>query len=346
MTTTVLLVQVMHALKPENLDLYEVVPGSADHVRLLREMQATAVLRAALPPHPNVLPLLAVTVAPDGTISGLIEERMAVYDLRQRIVSELAEHGSVDGVTVFSWLADMAAAVQHLHSCPSGPVLHRDVFLSTLHVRRDVCADGREEERVVLGDFGECKQLTASAPRAMTPTGRPVVVAPEMLNHLGTGYDCSSDVYSWGRTVLLLALLALPGPEGEAPLHEGDVYDSVTFGNEARAEARASRAVGSLGAFRPSFAVLVQRCCRQNPGERPTMAEVSAAASVVRVQCFGACCHRHCSPRACWIRAVRDLWHLHLTDCGVAPAEAGVDHRGAARQRSFLSTANPTWKPK
>ena len=197
---------------------------------------------------------------------------------------------------------DLAMAVSYLHSLDP-PVLHRDVrspnvFLASLDAEHDVMAK--------LGDFGCAQQMSGEMTQAL-PTFQ--WMAPEVL--VGTSYDLSADVYSFGMVLYELLMCKIPfaefdefftqtvNQEGETVMlwKEMAVRDAIRnglrpkvtgeWGGEDSKLVDLMRKCWGKPAERPSFVLLAHTLAtgtrfegRLNiPTHDPTTASISSASS-------------------------------------------------------------------
>ena len=185
--------------------------------------------------------------------------------------------------------ANLAAALDHLHSVCHPPMLHRDV--KPLNIcfpanafEADLESDALDTSAGVpttaldsglrLIDVGEA---ALSAVPIVDYVGTPVITPPEMF--LGEPHHSAADVWGFG-IVLLWCLLLEPsnvGPMGSMSMPEWEAC--VT------ASPHASLAVFEepTGGGRPwpaalePFAALARRCLARSPAERPTAREAEAS---------------------------------------------------------------------
>lgn len=179
----------------------------------LLSMEVYAMQRCA--GHPNIVELLAAfdlgpdSVNPDGEWH-LVMELAAGGELFARLV----EHGAYSEKVAAQVIAQVAAAVYHMHSCG---VCHRDIKPENV-----VLMSGDEEPIIKLIDFGaavvlEEDEQVISGGRVGTWT----YWAPEQANE-ATPYDTAVDMWSVG--VLLYIMLSgrhpfeRPGADADATL--------------------------------------------------------------------------------------------------------------------------------
>ncbi|MBX3269754.1 MAG: protein kinase [Sandaracinaceae bacterium] len=226
---------------------------AAGEARVLREAQAAARVR-----HPNVVDVIDVGIADDGTFY-LVMDRLRGEDLGR----VLARHGRLGAAETVAIVAPLLDALATLHRAA---VVHRDVKPSNVFL-------SREGDRVVpkLLDFGIARledgpAVTHGAP----PIGTPQFAAPEQLR--GAPVDARSDLWS-------VAALAYACLEGEAPFEA-----PTAAATSARALTEPPPVLAAdpprLGA---AVAAVLSRGLARDPSERPASAlafraELAAAA--------------------------------------------------------------------
>ena len=147
--------------------------------RLETEVAICAKLR-----HPNICHYIG-TGARDGLLMICLEYASG-GTLSDRIDRALAANSHFPVGTVTSWIAQIATAVDYMHS---KRVLHRDLSAP------NVFLSGHDDIKV--GDFGLSKSTGNSVTvRGKTICGTPNYFSPEMVN--GEPYGVASDVWSVG----------------------------------------------------------------------------------------------------------------------------------------------------
>ena len=153
--------------------------SAADMRRLETEVAICAKLR-----HPNICHYIG-TGARDGLLMICLEYASG-GTLSDRIDRALAANSHFPVGTVTSWIAQIATAVDYMHS---KRVLHRDLSAP------NVFLSGHDDIKV--GDFGLSKSTGNSVTvRGKTICGTPNYFSPEMVN--GEPYGVASDVWSVG----------------------------------------------------------------------------------------------------------------------------------------------------
>eukprot|EP00727_Mastigamoeba_balamuthi_P012822 m51a1_g8162 putative polo family protein kinase (671) ;mRNA; f:69761-72335 len=143
------------------------------------------------------------------------------------------------------WLAQVIAAVQHMHS---HLVIHRDLKLGNLFVH---------DMELRIGDFGLAAKLDDPHERKRTLCGTPNYIAPEVLDS-GTGHSFEVDVWSIG--VIMYTMLV-----GKPPFETTDVQETYK---------RIKSLTYTFPADRPVSApaqALIRTILASNPDDRPSL---------------------------------------------------------------------------
>lgn len=161
------------------------------------------------------------------------------------LAAHIAEKGRFAEEDARIYLAELILALDHLHS---KNILYRD--LKPENVLLDT------QGHIRLADFGLAKSM---GPRSAATTfcGSPAYLAPETLDHSGTGKP--ADVYSLG--VLMYEMTT-----GETPFFSYNMAEM--FRNIA------TQQVEMPNSLSPLLRNLLQRLLAHNPAARPTLAEV------------------------------------------------------------------------
>lgn len=192
--------------------------------------------------HPNII-----------KIQDVFEENNTAYYVMEYIDGEsleqtVSKHGPLSGETAFSYIRQIASALNYMHTTPH--LLHLDVKPANIMVRN-------EDSCPILIDFGLSKaytdsgEQTSTTPHGMSPGYSPM----EQYNLNGVSdFTPQTDVYSLGATFYKLVT-------GDAPL---------------AAPARVERPELSFPpTLNKSLADLITRCMKTVKRERPsTMAAV------------------------------------------------------------------------
>ena len=271
-------------VQPEELSMHELI-GSGGFAEVFRatwtdraagsEMQVAAKQPRSLPreahglhsfcrecalmqrlKHPNVLPLLGVTVSPSGTVAVL-----TAYMPRGSVFGMLHPRNGrgtpLPRVLAMRMLADCARGVGYLHGC-SPPIIHRDLKSQNLLVGADYS--------VKVADFGlsrECLQ-----PGAMTRVGSVQWAAPEVL--LGKSYSHKCDLWSFG-VVCWEVLTARVPFDGMAPTTVATkvAMEGLRLPVPPQAPMRLLR--------------LIARCWSEDPEQRPSFEAVVTELGAIEV---------------------------------------------------------------
>ena len=163
--------------------------GTKDFTRLVREIALMRTLS-----HPNVLPLLGISVA-SGALSLVLElmPRGSIYDWLHHECRGVAPPPPI----AVRLLLDTAAGLAHLHS-RSPRIAHRDVKTLNLLLAAD--------HTVKVADFGLSREFART--QSMSRVGTIQYVAPEVL--LGQPYSHKCDVWSFGIVVWELCTALIP----------------------------------------------------------------------------------------------------------------------------------------
>lgn len=140
--------------------------------------------------HPNVIPLLGVSIAPHGGQLSVITELMPRGSVFQLLHPMGGGRPGVSGVPLprvlaMRMLGDCARGMGYLHSM-SPPIIHRDLKSQNLLVASDYS--------VRVADFGLSRECLQAG--AMTRVGSVQWAAPEVL--LGKEYSHLCDLWSFG----------------------------------------------------------------------------------------------------------------------------------------------------
>jgi len=149
--------------------------------------------------HPNVLVCLDSFVSgAERPVLNIVTEYCAGGTLEARLGQVRASGDRLPEPLVFSWLVQLADALEHMHS---KRVIHRDVKTANVFLA------SAPSHLVKLGDLGVAR-LLATDSFADTCIGTPFYLSPEVVR--GEPYGRMSDVWSLG--VVLYEMLALERP--------------------------------------------------------------------------------------------------------------------------------------
>ena len=129
-------------------------------------------------------------------------------------------------------------------------IIHRDLKLGNLFLN--------DQMEIKIGDFGLATRMENESDRKRTLCGTPNYIAPEVINKKGHSYEV--DVWSLG-CILYTLLLGKP-PFETSSLK--DTYTKIRKNDYVIPENRISR----------DSVLLIQRCLKHEPYDRPTMAQI------------------------------------------------------------------------
>jgi len=211
--------------------------------------------------HPNVVRLLgASTVAPDLCLVMELASHGSLLAVLEAAEEEHEGGGVVDLAQRLEWARDVARGLSYIHS-QQPPVIHRDLKPPQILVD--------EDQRAKLADFGlaaTVEEIALDHAKFPMGIGTPEYMAPEVLR----GGPCtpSSDTFSFGVT--LFHILTGEGPywSSEEPVDARSLRTRVAERGERPRSGR-----GPLPGP-PELEQVMRDCWAQEPGERPTMAQV------------------------------------------------------------------------
>ncbi|CAO2201855.1 unnamed protein product [Urochloa humidicola] len=148
-----------------------------DEVRMLKNLS-----------HPNIVRYIG-TVREENTLNILLE-----FVPGGSIQSLLGRLGSFPEAVIKKYTKQLLHGLEYLHR---NGIIHRDIKGANILVDNKGC--------IKLADFGASKQVEklATATAAKTMKGTPYWMAPEVI--VGSGYNCSADIWSVGCTVIEMA---------------------------------------------------------------------------------------------------------------------------------------------
>lgn len=232
--------------------------GGQTEAAVMREI---AVMRG-LPPHPNIVRYIGAELCGGGVAGEQLPGNGVApaaprgvliwmeYVAGGSLLALLHEYGALTEQMAARYARQVAAGLAFLHS---HRIVHRDVKGANLLVTPD--------GTVKLADFGHARELLRTM--ADTVVGTACFMAPEVVK--GTGHDESSDVWSFGCTVVEMLLGRPPfsrfGTPWAALFH---VAGLAAFpGDELPPDAT------------PACRALLLRCLSVDPAARPSAAELS-----------------------------------------------------------------------
>ncbi|CAO2206767.1 unnamed protein product [Urochloa humidicola] len=148
-----------------------------DEVRMLKNLS-----------HPNIVRYIG-TVREENTLNILLE-----FVPGGSIQSLLGRLGSFPEAVIRKYTKQLLHGLEYLHL---NGIIHRDIKGANILVDNKGC--------IKLADFGASKQVEklATATAAKTMKGTPYWMAPEVI--VGSGHNCSADIWSVGCTVIEMA---------------------------------------------------------------------------------------------------------------------------------------------
>ncbi|CAL5012551.1 unnamed protein product [Urochloa decumbens] len=148
-----------------------------DEVRMLKNLS-----------HPNIVRYIG-TVREENTLNILLE-----FVPGGSIQSLLGRLGSFPEAVIRKYTKQLLHGLEYLHR---NGIIHRDIKGANILVDNKGC--------IKLADFGASKKVEklATATAAKTMKGTPYWMAPEVI--VGSGHNCSADIWSVGCTVIEMA---------------------------------------------------------------------------------------------------------------------------------------------
>ncbi|KAJ1268460.1 hypothetical protein BS78_07G137100 [Paspalum vaginatum] len=148
-----------------------------DEVRMLKNLS-----------HPNIVRYIG-TAREENTLNILLE-----FVPGGSIQSLLGRLGSFPEAVIRKYTKQLLHGLEYLHR---NGIIHRDIKGANILVDNKGC--------IKLADFGASKQVEklATATAAKTMKGTPYWMAPEVI--VGSGHNCSADIWSVGCTVIEMA---------------------------------------------------------------------------------------------------------------------------------------------
>ncbi|XP_062190998.1 mitogen-activated protein kinase kinase kinase NPK1-like isoform X2 [Phragmites australis] len=138
--------------------------------------------------HPNIVRYIG-TACEENTLNILLE-----FVPGGSIQSLLGRLGSFPEAVIRKYTKQLLHGLEYLHR---NGIIHRDIKGANILVDNKGC--------IKLADFGASKQVEklATATAAKTMKGTPYWMAPEVI--VGSGHNCSADIWSVGCTVIEMA---------------------------------------------------------------------------------------------------------------------------------------------
>lgn len=194
--------------------------------------------------------------------------------LRRRLDADVSCSGLTEA-EVWQCAARILAGLCDLHD---QRILHRDLKPANIFLERNSAENGDgdgivevdgsvslEGVRLLVGDLGIARTVTASQPFAETMVGTPLYIAPELFE--GEPYDEKADVYSYG--VCLYELMHGRPPWADAQNVAGIVHHVLQLDGEPEAHQ-----VPFDSTFSQRLRDLVGECLTKDPTMRPSAVEL------------------------------------------------------------------------
>eukprot|EP01114_Cavostelium_apophysatum_P014364 TRINITY_DN3705_c0_g1_i1.p1 TRINITY_DN3705_c0_g1~~TRINITY_DN3705_c0_g1_i1.p1 ORF type:complete len:636 (+),score=121.08 TRINITY_DN3705_c0_g1_i1:92-1999(+) len=223
------------------------VSTAAERESFLADFEKEAAIMRSIR-HPNVLQFLGICSVKSEIC--IITEFMPKGSLH-RILHD--PHAVLDWEIKLKVSIDVCRGMNYLHKCEP-IIIHRDLKSHNLLVD--------ENFKVKVSDFGLATLVTTQSSGSMTACGTPAYTAPEVLRN--ERYDTSADVFSFG--VVLWELVTRKEPHKGIPPFQV-VYLVGTQGKRLTIPSTCP----------PSITQIIQECWRDEPSERPTFEELTAA---------------------------------------------------------------------
>ena len=208
--------------------------------------------------HPNVVRLLgASTVAPDLCLVMELAAHGSLMAVLYAAQEENKGDGVVDLAQRLEWARDVARGLSYIHS-QKPAVIHRDLK------PQQILIDG--DQRAKLADFGlaaTVDEIAAEHEKFPMGIGTHEYMAPEVLQ--GGPCTTSSDTFSFGSTLFHVL-------SGEAPFSNSEWVLSSLIAHVVERGERPHSERPLPGP--PELLQVMRDCWAQEPGERPTMAQV------------------------------------------------------------------------
>eukprot|EP01116_Phalansterium_solitarium_P016732 TRINITY_DN3958_c0_g1_i1.p1 TRINITY_DN3958_c0_g1~~TRINITY_DN3958_c0_g1_i1.p1 ORF type:complete len:1108 (+),score=286.59 TRINITY_DN3958_c0_g1_i1:179-3502(+) len=209
-----------------------------------------------LPPHPNIIQLLGLSVDAHDSLS-IVLEYMPLGCLRVNIDKRKRRGEPATEGGAYTVLRDIALGMAHL--------AHLNVVHCDLAARNVLLAETRSVDRwqAKITDFG-----LARLPGAQDRTLMPIRwSSPEVLS--SKTFSEASDVWSYG--VVTYEVLTQEKPYATVP-QDSDVKDQVLFGDLCLS--RPSQPAQPDLAWQAPLFDLMDRCLSRDPASRPTFLEI------------------------------------------------------------------------
>jgi len=170
------------------------------------------------------------------------------------IKRQFTSGGSFTEVQVMLWLAQVASALEYIHSMK---VLHRDLKSSNIFLDRG--AEGGAMAK--LGDFGLSRILECTADAACTLVGTPYYMSPEVCR--SEPYSYKSDIWSLGCVLYELCMLRhafhSSSLQGIVAKIASGAYDPITAQYSAELASLVGEMLAASTESRPSASELLSR---------------------------------------------------------------------------------------
>ena len=259
--------------------------STAEHKR--SDMLAEIAICRELLPHPRLVrfDLLAERVEIEREIYLAIVMEFVPVTLMQRIQERASAQPSrpFTPLELAAIIANLAAALDHMHTASAIPIMHRDVMPLNVCFPADVLETAQTEpgtpamapldSGLRLIDLGEAAMSTEPL---VDFVGTPVITPPEMF--ASEPHHTPVDIWAVGMIILWCLLLEpmTTGPMGAKTMTE---WEASVRASPAALPVFEVQTGGEppWPAFLEPFAALARRCLAHDPAERPTARQVEAS---------------------------------------------------------------------
>eukprot|EP00216_Chloropicon_sp_CCMP2111_P005119 CAMPEP_0198247322 /NCGR_PEP_ID=MMETSP1446-20131203/46420_1 /TAXON_ID=1461542 ORGANISM="Unidentified sp, Strain CCMP2111" /NCGR_SAMPLE_ID=MMETSP1446 /ASSEMBLY_ACC=CAM_ASM_001112 /LENGTH=484 /DNA_ID=CAMNT_0043931647 /DNA_START=86 /DNA_END=1540 /DNA_ORIENTATION=+ len=226
---------------------------------------------------------------PEAHLSNIAAQVLCGLEYGGSLLEVMKEKVCIPEAHLSNIAAQVLCGLEYLHK--QKRILHRDIKPSNLLVNR--------LGEVKITDFGVSGQLQNSVSKCVSWVGTITYMSPERISGGKYGYD--SDIWSFGLTLVELALGRFPYPE-EAPLSAGEATNPSQGQCQGQCQSQGEQsgqarrlsfwdllhyivekpaprlpANGSDGAghpFSPQFRDFIDRCLQKDPEKRAPVADL------------------------------------------------------------------------
>jgi serine/threonine protein kinase len=217
--------------------------------KLLKEIRPLSELQ-----HVNIVRLFGVCLDP--RLDCILMEHMHRGSLRQ-----VLNENRLPTSQVFAILREVVAGMVCAHAHTPHPILHRDLKASNILLDQYL--------RAAIADFG-ISTGAGTATKTATMAGTMAYDAPEVLDD--ENWTTAGDVYSF-------AVLVFEAVTGEVPWKGSNlkqIYRAVVLKEQRPHRKQWDDPMGEEEQRHPFLAAIVKDCWAQEPGDRPSFADLSA----------------------------------------------------------------------